>query len=518
MALALLAVVTLCWTWLPRERANSAEVREGARLGWVAAAAGALLVVLWTAGLGLLIAHEHVRFGESSYFLERMRDVLEFSPRLYRDIEFPYGPLLLLPGVWLARGLHVSIDAGYWGWLTLLNVAGVGLAWYVLNRLPLGRASRWVLFGICCFEQMHPLLGPNYSLGKFVLPVAMLVWGTRLRGPVWQACGLAAGHLLTVLVSPELGVGLAAGIAAWAGLTAWRERRWTPLLCWLAPVFGYGVFLALYGRGFLDRLGNASAGALNLVIEPLPHIYVLLAALVWLAPVAVGLALRRRDAWAPLLLGILVLSLGLLPGALGRADPLHVYFNEWALLALACVGLERLGRARAVIWLAALVVLGLQTQLTNFRIYGRGLAGLGHAPPLRQDFSAAELWAATGGAKVTAPHLLGLPLADEMTMRQAGLLPLDYDAGLADLWDGAGERAKIARMREFGWAVMPSFPPVQVEGSPNDARLKVLLRGGYEYPRRYESYPVGVLVEQELAANWVVVKRYKDAVLWRRVR
>ena len=517
VTLALLAVATLLWTWLPR-RAPAPEALEGKRLGRPPILAGALLIALWTAGMGAWINHAHVRYGESAYFLERMRDALQFHPALYRSLEFPYGPLLLLPPVWAARWLPLALDPAYWAWLTILNTTGILLAGYILNRLPLTRPARWVLFALCCFEQMHPLLGPNYTLGKFLLPFAVLLWGTRLRGPVRQALGLAAGHLLTILVSPELGLGLAAGIAGWAALNAWRERSPAPLLSWLAPVAGYGIFLAMYGRGFLDRLGNASAGALNLVIEPLPHTYILLAALVWLAPVAVGLALHNRSPRAPLLAGIFLLSLGLLPGALGRADPLHVYFNAWGLLTLSAIGLERLSRTRAALWLAALVVLGLQTQATNLHVYGRQLKDLAHSAPSRPDFNAQALQAITGGEPVAAPALLSLPLADELTLRRANLLPLDLNAGLADLWDANGESAKIDRLRRFHWALVPATSYVQAEGSPNDARLKVLLRFGYRYPQRREPYPVGALVEHELATNWTPAARFGNTVLYHRLR
>ncbi len=515
VTLALLSVLTAAYAWLRGTPADDPE--NGARLFPRAQWIGAALVLLWTAGLGAAIAHAQVRYGESSYFLERIRDVAQYSPHLYRDLEWPYGPLLLLPPVWLHRALHLSLDAGYWTWLTVLNVAGVALAGYCLNRLPLGRAARLVLFALCCFEQMHPLMGPNYSLGKFLLPLTVLIFGTSRR-QIWkQAAALAAGHLLTVLVSPELGVGLAAGIGAWAALTAWRTRSFAPLASWLAPVAGYGIFFAMYGKGFIDRLSNASAGALNLVIEPRPYIFILLIALVWLAPVTVGLALGRRSPHAPLLAGVFVLSLGLLPGALGRADPLHIFFNALGLLMLSAVGLERLGRTPARLWLIALIVLGVETQATNFNIYVPALKELAQGVHDPGEIDAAALAAETHGSPIAAPALLALPLSDELALRQAGLLPLDYEAGLADLWDATGERAKIARLRTFDYALVPYYF-VQSEGSPNDSRLKVLARGGFRYPQRREPYRVGALTMQELAANWVVVQRFPHLELLKRVR
>ncbi len=73
-------------------------------------------------------------------------------------------------------------------------------------------------------------------------------------------------------------------------------------------------------------------------------------------------------------------------------------------------------------------------------------------------------------------------------------------------------------MRRFRFALVPAGSYVQAEGSPNDARLKVILRFGYRYPQRREPYQVGALVEQELATNWTVVNRFRDTILYRRLR
>ena len=271
-----------------------------------------------------------------------MRDAAQFGGHLYTGLEFPYGPLLLYPGVWLGR--VVGMNGGYFGWLMALNVAGVLMAGYVVNRLPLAGWVRWGWFGAFCLEQVNPLLGANYSLGKFMLPLAVLLWGVSRRGWGWRAGALAAGHLLVVLVSPELGVGLAAGIVGWSVLAWWRGREAGALLACAAPVVGYGVFLALYGRGFLERLGHAAGGALNLIVEPLPHLLVFVAAVVWLAPMAVGIGFRRDN--GAVLGGVWLLGLGLLPGALGRCDPLHVLFNGFPFLLLSFVGLSGMDGVR----------------------------------------------------------------------------------------------------------------------------------------------------------------------------
>jgi hypothetical protein len=529
IALALLsAIVALCAArgWIADGLPSDGDERSSRPLSGGTILAGCLLVALWTGLLGWAITHSGNRYGESDYFLERSRDLLRFGGRLYRDFEFPYGPLLLLPPVWLARlgpALSTHLQAFFFAWFTLLNVAGIGMAGYCLNALPLSSRSRTLLFALFCFEQINPLMGPNYSLGKFLLPFAVLLWGARRVGALRRAVALAAGHLLTLLVSPELGVGLTAGIVAWATLEAWRARAAKPLLACLAPVFGYAVFTAFYGAGFLDRLQHASAGALNLIIEPLPDMLIFLVALVWLAPLAVGLSLRRRSPGAPVLAGVFLLSLGLLPGALGRSDPLHVFFNGLGFLLLAMVGLERLGRRHAALWSGLTILLCLQVQATNFKIYTVPLrsllASIRHPAPERDLDAAAlaRLQRETQDQPVATPVLQPVPLQDELALRNAGIFVEDKYPGLAEIWDPAEERQKIARLRTQRWALLPQQPYTSDEGLPNHDKVKLLFRLGYQYPQRRAPYVVGNQLQRELDSHWVRVDRFGSLDLLHRV-
>ncbi len=519
VTLALLSLLVLLWTAWRAPTAPHPPNQTAPPLTAATALLGASLVALWTLALAWAVAHAHIRYGESAYFLERMRDMAASSGRLYSDLEFPYGPLLLLPPVWLAR-VGVPLVAGYFASLLLLNVAGILMTAYVLNRLSLGHAPRLLLFWLFCLEQLHPLAGANYSLGKFMLPFAVLLWGIARASLATRFLALAAGVLLVILVSPELGVGLAAAVAGWAVVTAFATRRASSLVLCLAPPLAYAAFIALYGRGFLDRLAHASAGALNLVIEPLPHVFVLLAALIFLAPLAVGRRLRMHPQ-GPLLCGVYLLSLGLLPGALGRSDPLHVFFNGFGFLLLSFVGLERFGRRSAWLWTAAVALLCLQVQATNFAIYQgplKDLADALHHPPPTADFDNTQLAQTTGGEPVATPALMQLPLADELALRRAGLFVADKNPGLAEIWTPADEQAKVVRLRQFEWALVPAAGYLEAEGSPNTSKIKRLLRFGYRYPQRHQPYVVGRLLEAELQQNWTVAARYGDVLLYKRTR
>ncbi len=551
VGLALVSVgVLLVTVWGIRRRSRGGSVAGAGEeerrpateaLGRGVLLAAGLLVGIWTLAWGFAIVRSGLRIAETYYFLEQTHNAagigLAAPMRIYRDLEFPYGPLLLEPAVWLWRVVGhagVSIASCYVLTLTFFNVAGIWLVWFALNRLPMSGWARRLLFGVCCFEALHPLFGPNYSLTKFALPIALLVWGAGIASSVRRACALAAGLFVSIMVSPELGPGLSAGIAAMAVAGAVRSREpaqrrgW--LLSLLAPAIGYAAFVMLYGAGFLDRLGQASAGALNTVIEPLPYTLVFCFAVAWMAPMAVGRGLasrREEDAGlsadvdqGPLLLGVFFLGLGLLPGALGRSDPLHVFFNGLPFLMLSMIGVERLSTQRRWVWAVAVVLLAVETQATNFHIYTSSLRAVltmqRHPYPGKVDMGRLE--ADTGGEPVATPFLRAVPLRDELAMRSAHLFAGGRSPGITEIWDAEGERALIGRLRQGRWILMQAKDNRMIEVAPNDTRLKRIFRLGYRYPERHAPFIIGTLTEQEIASNWRVVDRFGDLQLYRRVR
>ena len=222
----------------------------------------------------------------------------------------------------------------------------------------------------------------------------------------------------------------------------------------------------------------------------------------------------------PALAAVYLLALGLLPGALGRSDPLHVFFNGFGFLLLGFVGLERYGRRRAWVWTAAVALLCVQVQATNFAIYSLPLRGLMAADrhPAAATLDLTRLESETHGEPIATPTLMQLPLADELALRRAGLFMADKNPGLAEIWTPADEQAKIDRLRGADWALLPEGSYLEAEGSPNTSPIKRAFRFGYRYPERRPPYVVGLLLEHELASNWQVADRFGDVMLYHRVR
>lgn len=510
---------------------------------------GGLFVLLFTGLLGWVVLRSGKPYGEPIYFLERIRDVAQFHSRIYRDIEFPYGPLLLYPPVWLWRvvgGAGVSLAACYFTFLAAANAVGIAMSFYVLNALPLSKAWRRLWFVLFVMEQVHPLAGLNYTLGKFMLPFAVLVWGTGYgarrteRGgmrPLGSVVRLALGTFLVLLVSPELAIGLAAGICVWGLLRALRGERWY-LAALLAPVAASKAFYAIFGSGFVQRLHHASAGALNLILEPVPDLLVLLFAVLWLVPAEMGLEFRlwwqgRAGAAADhasgmepaVMAGMFLLSLGLLPGVMGRADPLHVFFNGFGFLLLSAVAVQRMGCTRQRIWGVLLVLVCVQVQATNYKVYASAIADIVRsarhpeevAAERRQDsVEVARLRRLVNGEVVALP-MLSISPGFEAAMRAQGLYRPDFYPGLGEIWDLEGEDRKIATLDEYKWALMPAEWSTQPwpELLPNHDRVKLMFRFGYKYKFRHAPYLPGGVLFKHVQSQWMPVARFGNLVLYR---
>jgi hypothetical protein len=522
LGLALLALLTLIveWRWglsLPSKTrpATAESTRNGSGLPQWLVWSGVAVAAVFTLGLGFLIQRSGVRYGEAGYFLERTRDLVEYHLRLYREVEFTYGPLLLWPAAWLHRALaalHVSVGASYFISLATMNAVGVAMVAWLLNRLPLTRRWRILLFAVCLLVQLHPLAGANYSLLKFAAPPFLFMWSARRRGVLATTLAFVSANLLILLISPELGVGMAGGTIVYAALLLMR-RQWSAVTLLFTPPAAVAIFILLFGRGFIDRLAHASAGALNLIPEPMPHLIILGIATAWLAPMLAGSRLRDRSPDAPVLAGLFVLALGVLPGALGRCDPLHVFFNGMTMLFLSAIAVQ--GARGRRWWAAALVVLALDVQAVNYRLYGSSLLGL-LGPPNVPTIDIAALRAATGGKRVATPELGGwLPLSVESQLRSSGLFQPDFYPGLIEVWDEAGVRRKIDTVHQSEWMLGPPAFETAIEPLPNTP-VKRFFRLGYSYPQRQSPLIVGAELNHDLQVNWTPTGTFGGSILYHR--
>lgn len=503
-------VLTFLWAWwfdTPR------EYLRGERHGKIPLPVlFACLAVCggFTGYLGWMLTRSGVDYNDNLYFLEFMHAAIDFHLRIYRDFSFLYGPALLEYPVAVARFLRpfgVGMQGSYFVALALFEMGGVVLLWATVERLPLSRNSKIAALCILTAAVLCPLLGLNYSLIRALLPFSTLLFTSRIRRPLPMAVAFAFGEVVQLLFSPELGVAFAAGACVYACGMAVTMRRRTWLLAAISPVLGAGVFIAIAGRQYLDSMGAFSKGCLNLVVQPLPYMLLFLFSVVWLNPVMLGGMRQQRRGDALLMSSLFVTSLGMLPVALGRCDPLHVVFNGVGMLLLSGVALSGYTKNTRQCWWAMLLMVILWMQLINTAMFFSGLRQAARVAvegtAVRATIDIEKLDSLVGHDRIAAPF--PIPHSVEQQLIDAHHYAPDRECFHIRVWDAETEEAKAARMNQSRWALIPNFNMRLYEDSEESARVVGM---GFHYPDRHKPYVYGNILYGDLAAHWKPVARF----------
>ncbi len=342
VALGTLLAVTLgfgLWSrgWgmrLDPMRPVEAPGRAGWLVGGCAGLAGGLALLLW------LRAPWAAAGGELSYFLDRYAMVeLGFKP--FRTMTFDYGPLMFYPTVWVHAATALTLRNSYFVCWGAAWMAGTALLWDTLRRIAAAPAYRLGVF-VLLFALLLPSLysgGLNYTPLRYVLApwFAMLVYGVQRRS-VARALLLAfAGFCTVLLYSPEQGVSFLLATLLFFGACVRGRVVVVPLL-----VFGGaagGTLAVARHLGLLQSMLDFGGGGYDLPLLLNTETLLLVALLVLSGCVVIRAffdgATNRPELY------LVAIAAGLLPSALGRADPGHLLINTMPASAVALLALGR---------------------------------------------------------------------------------------------------------------------------------------------------------------------------------
>lgn len=543
IAAAAIGGCVLLWAWF-RSRGEKASIDTTAdRISLRFTAAVIALTCIFFALAGWMVAASHLRYlADAGYFIEQMSSHAEYGGALYTQLEFAYGPLLFYPTIVLHTALHCGWMTAYFLTLALDQSIGLALLAYVLNELPIRGRDRRIGLVLFAVGALNPIFGLNYTFLRFITAFAILLFATRPQSLARTMFVLVAGEVLLLGISPEQGFAFLIGTVAFAALQAWRNgAKW--LLASTAPVLGAGVFLLLAGRSYLFMLHSFAKGALNLPVAPYPHILIFLFAVVWLIPFAIGRSLGSDEPASVRMAACYALGIGLLPAALGRSDPLHVFFNGAGLLVLSLAAIRSYSRGLRTTWLMALVLfIGWQQWINNRLLFDRSvdtmrLAVMPHmsvgtregvlahlrpelAEQLRPRKDDADdqldvpaLEREVGSALVATP--VEVEPSIEEALKRSHHYRTDYYAYGVDLFGAPAEARKIDEMNQAEWALIPT--------NPDDPFIEMpqTLDGvqGFNFPYRTRNavpfYP-GTAFRANLSARWVKVRELDAYTLYRR--
>ncbi len=465
----------------------------------------------FTAWFGGHWIHSNVFYDDGSYVLMQLNRGVRDGATLYRDFEWPYGPLLYYWPAWTQRLLghfHVSAGAAYVVTLAVMQVIGISMLAYVLSRLPITRGLRGCMLLLCTYGTLTPILGINYTLLRFLLPHTLLLAGVRCRSVWAQTAAFAVGTVVALSISPELGIALLAGLCAYGGYRAWHDgAAW--LMLPSVSFLSAAAFFTAVSRDLLFVLKNMSAGGLNMLVQAEFHIVVLLVAAVALAPLAVAPYLRRpgvngrKD--AATMLAFYMCSLVMLGPALGRCDPLHTFFGGLGVFILSLVSITRLlAEPRRRVWRYAwLGLLGVTIHLHQVDKLTRNAAQIPWLlrEPCKDDgVDFAKLRQLTGGGRVAIP--VQVPQRVSEALFHLGELQPSYSVYMRGAWDAASVQRKIADMRTAPYLLIPDWA-FNHEYEQPDTRTWIRLLQLHRSERRQQlAYVPGEQIVIELRSHW----------------
>ncbi len=452
-------------------------------LAWLLVAC--LATLLYVGVVGGLAAGTESFESDGAYFLTQLAQGTHFHLRLYRDLEFGYGPLLFAwPaafGALLGR-LHVGFESAYVVSLAVLQVVGLGISFYVVQWLPLPRFVKGGILLALTVGTMRPSLGLNYTLFRFLTPLAALIFVSRFAGKVRQAVVLSVSQMLMLCISPEIGIAFLAGTLFYTIYSAY-ERDWRWLFLPVLPMLSFLAFCARVDRGYFYTMRQFTGGMLHRVISPTPEILLLLLSAIALAPIAVAGAVRRNGPEAGTLIALYGASLALIPAALGLCDPLHTFFNGLGLYLLSFLALGEPKGYWSKLGLVAFVLIAspTQPQTITAALVTRHMQ---QARAAAEDRQVAEWEREAGGARIFAPA--GLPFPMWQKLLSDDRLQPDYFSGLDNAFDPAGEQIKRKEMQSARFVLAPQGS--MSAPTPDERRRMRLLRFGYRYRVRKAAY------------------------------
>lgn len=541
VGLSVLVVLGTLW-W--RRSTRPQRLAEGEPIDGAFLLAVLVLSALVLAFSGWLVTASHLRYiGDAGYFIEQATVRRDTGRVLYTQLEFCYGPLLLLPEVWLSKALGCSMYVAYFITLIVESTAGLLLLTYVLNRLPIRTQLRRIGLGFLAAGALTPHLGLNYTFLRFVTPYALLLFATRGRSLAQTVLWLSLGEAAILLISPELGLALAVGICVFGLLRAW-QAGWPWLAAAVVPVGVMASLLLTLGRTFLVTAASFTHGTLNLPVGPYPHLLVLLFALVWLVPFGLGCTLDLRDPASAPLLAVYATAVAFIPAALGRSDPLHVFFNGVGVLLLALVVVSRSPRPARLAWVAAFAVLVLWSQFVSQRffqlrtvyllaqnlvpglpaplqsafltvVHHRGPAWVDQLTPQPETayhLDTSALDGIVGHACVTTPAYVS-PIV-EADLKQAGHYSPGYYAFWINMMNPTAEQRDIHDARQCPWMLLPT--QLDLKLPPLNSELADLQ--GYRLPyalRHASPYHQGAAFMDDVRQHWRAVRPFGPYTLYR---
>ncbi len=279
------------------------------------------------------LAGRFTGFGESSYEIDRTW-LTSQGKVPYVDFEWPFGVALLYGPLLFRHLVPIDLVQAYYLFWAINWLVGTLLLYMVVNMIDYPSTSKTRIFLLIYAAGVCSILctGTHYSFLRFTCPLFFILIVQRLINAATPRANIYAAALAVLftatllLISPETAIAHAfACVCIFLLPTPTRSAGFTATLLGfllsLATVFCVASKLHV-----LDTLKASSGGADSFPIIPAPHILLFFAA----AFICACYVFRRfaDKRICDNTIGLIAFSIAMMAAALGRCDPLHVFWME----------------------------------------------------------------------------------------------------------------------------------------------------------------------------------------------
>jgi hypothetical protein len=271
-------------------------------------------------------------YGEANYFLLRI-DKIKLGQVPYIDFEYAYGLTLLYFPILLSKIFNLTTPQSYYLAYAIFNLTGILFLKFVIDYLNINPISKKHLFysiTLCCLPFV---LGVNYTLFRFITPIAGLlviynVINSNLETGKYYVIKISIiTFLLAMLVlsiSIEVGIAITVSLGSYFLVNTILNRDLKSLYILAIYIFLLTILFFFISNNLILILQVFASGGNNFPVVPAPAILFYIVSFLVINSIFASLVLTKRLNFMAFTL--LVFNVTMLPGALGRCDPAHIFW------------------------------------------------------------------------------------------------------------------------------------------------------------------------------------------------
>jgi hypothetical protein len=288
-------------------------------------------------------------YGEAVYFFQRI-DRLLLGQVPYIDFEYKYGLLFLylpLTAYRLLGFTGIGMKAAYYLSFLFLSLLGLIFLSYVIGKTTLKNNHKQVVFYSIAFCAFPLSMGFNYLLIRFITPLAGMIYLDGLikigKNSLMKFTGAAIFLLVFNLsISPEIFLAFLISLIIYMmSLSVFSDKRYFISMAGVAGVIAI-LFISMFKLGYFSSVLSFISCGNNWPVMPSASILIYLFSLFFIAARLSSHYLAERR--GHLIISVVVLIVGMMPGALGRCDPGHIFFYGLNLFIISFVVFEKYRR------------------------------------------------------------------------------------------------------------------------------------------------------------------------------